>query len=54
MATLVSVYDMPSDVATVVRKLKARGFEELTTYSPAQWIAVARLVTCSCSTLSNH
>jgi molybdopterin-containing oxidoreductase family membrane subunit len=35
MATLVSVYDMPSDVATVVRKLKARGFEDLTTYAPA-------------------
>jgi molybdopterin-containing oxidoreductase family membrane subunit len=26
---------MPSDVATVVRKLKARGFDDLTTYSPA-------------------
>ncbi len=35
MPTLVSVYDLPSDVATVVRKLKARGFEKLTTYSPA-------------------
>ena len=35
MPTLVSVYDLPSDVATVVRKLKARGFENLTTYSPA-------------------
>lgn len=35
MATLVSVYDMPSDVATVVRKLKSRGFEDLTTYSPS-------------------
>ena len=35
METLVSVYDMPSDVATVVRKLKSRGFEDLTTYSPA-------------------
>ncbi|HIF92821.1 MAG: DUF3341 domain-containing protein [Myxococcales bacterium] len=35
MATLVSVYDMPSDVSTVVRKLKNRGFEDLTTYSPA-------------------
>ena len=35
MATLVSVYDLPSDVATVVRKLKARGFDDLTTYSPA-------------------
>ncbi len=35
MATLVSVYEMPSDVSTVVRKLKSRGFEDLTTYSPA-------------------
>ena len=35
MSTLVSVYDLPSDVATVVRKLKARGFDDLTTYSPA-------------------
>jgi len=35
MTTLVSVYDRPSDVATVVRKLKSRGFEDLTTYSPA-------------------
>lgn len=35
MAELVSVYEYPSDVATVVRKLKARGFTDLTTYSPA-------------------
>ena len=35
MATLVSVYEMPSDVATVVRKLKSRGFDDLTTYAPA-------------------
>ena len=35
MTTLVSVYDLPSDVAGVVRKLKARGFDDLTTYSPA-------------------
>ena len=40
MATLVSVYDFPSDVATVVRKLKARGFEDLTTYSPAPFEAI--------------
>ena len=33
--TLVSVYELPSDVANVVRKLKARGFDDLTTYSPA-------------------
>ena len=33
--TLVSIYDLPSDVSNVVRKLKARGFEDLTTYSPA-------------------
>jgi molybdopterin-containing oxidoreductase family membrane subunit len=35
MTTLVSVYDRPSDVATLVRKLKSRGFDDLTTYSPA-------------------
>ena len=35
MATLVSIYDMPSDVSSVVRKLKSRGFDDLTTYSPA-------------------
>jgi molybdopterin-containing oxidoreductase family membrane subunit len=40
MATLVSVYEMPSDVATVVRKLKARGFEDLTTYSPAPFAEI--------------
>ena len=35
MTTLVSVYDLASDVSNVVRKLKARGFDDLTTYSPA-------------------
>ena len=35
MPTLVSIYELPSDVANVVRKLKARGFDDLTTYSPA-------------------
>ena len=40
MATLVSVFELPSDVATVVRKLKARGFEDLTTYSPAPFVEV--------------
>lgn len=35
MKTLVSVYEFPSDVSSVVRKLKARGFDDLTTYSPA-------------------
>ncbi|MBW2425716.1 MAG: DUF3341 domain-containing protein [Deltaproteobacteria bacterium] len=40
MATLVSVYDLPSDVANVVRKLKARGFDELTTYSPAPFAEI--------------
>lgn len=40
MATLVSVYDLPSDVSTLVRKLKARGFEDLTTYSPAPFEAI--------------
>jgi len=35
MPTLVSIFDLPSDVANSVRKLKARGFDDLTTYSPA-------------------
>lgn len=35
MPTLVSIFDLPGDVATSVRKLKARGFDDLTTYSPA-------------------
>lgn len=35
MATLVSVYDLVSDTTNVVRSLKARGFDDLTTYSPA-------------------
>jgi len=33
MATLVSVYDLVSDTSNVVRSLKARGFDDLTTYS---------------------
>lgn len=40
MAELVSVYEYPSDVATVVRKLKARGFTDLTTYSPAPFAEI--------------
>ena len=35
MPTLVSVFDFPGDVASAVRKLKDRGFGDLTTYSPA-------------------
>jgi hypothetical protein len=35
MATLVSVYDLVSDTSNAVRSLKARGFDELTTYAPA-------------------
>jgi len=35
MPTLLSVYDRPQDVAEVVTKLKGRGFDDLTTYSPA-------------------
>lgn len=40
MPTLVSVYDLPSEVAGLVRKLKARGFDDLTTYSPAPFLEV--------------
>ena len=35
MPTLISVFDLPGDVASAVRKLKGRGFDDLTTYSPA-------------------
>ena len=35
MATLVSVYELVSDTSNVVRSLKARGFDDLTTYAPA-------------------
>ena len=35
MPTLVSVYDLVSDTSNAVRSLKARGFEDLTTYSPS-------------------
>ena len=35
MPTLVSVYDLVSDTSNAVRSLKARGFEDLTTYAPA-------------------
>jgi len=35
MATLVSVFDLPGNVAGAVRRLKARGFHQVTTYSPA-------------------
>jgi hypothetical protein len=35
MPTLVGIFDLPSNTAAVVRKLKDRGFDDLTTYSPA-------------------
>ena len=35
MATVVSVFDLPSKTASAIRKLKDRGFDDLTTYSPA-------------------
>jgi len=35
MPTLVSVFDLPDDVADVVAKLRGRGFEDIETYSPA-------------------
>ncbi len=40
MPTVVSVFDYPSDVANAVRKLKARGFDDLTTYSPAPFTEI--------------
>ena len=41
MPTLVSVFDFPDDVATVVKKLRGRGFEEIETYSPAPFEQIA-------------
>ena len=35
MPLLVSVFDLPSDVAAAVTQLRARGHDEITTYSPA-------------------
>jgi hypothetical protein len=35
MPTLVSIFDFPDDVATVIKKLRGRGFEEIEAYSPA-------------------
>ncbi len=35
MPTLVSVFDRPDDVATAIKKLRGRGFDELESYSPA-------------------
>jgi hypothetical protein len=35
MPTLVSIFDLPDDAATAIRKLRGRGFEDLESYSPA-------------------
>jgi hypothetical protein len=35
MPTLVSVFELPSNTASAIRKLRERGFDDLTTYSPA-------------------
>jgi hypothetical protein len=41
MPTLVSVFDLPDDVATAAVKLRNRGFEDLEIYSPAPFENVA-------------
>ena len=40
MPTVVSVFDLPSDVAAAVTKLRARGHTDLTTYSPAPFTEI--------------
>ena len=35
MPVLLGVYDQPHDIATVAKRLRARGYEDLETYSPA-------------------
>ena len=40
MPTVVSVFDFPGDVAAAVTQLRSRGFEDLTTYSPAPFTEI--------------
>jgi hypothetical protein len=40
MPTVVSVFDFPSDVAAAVTQLRSRGFDDLTTYSPAPFAEI--------------
>ncbi|MDJ0850535.1 MAG: DUF3341 domain-containing protein [Myxococcota bacterium] len=35
MPSLVAVYDLPDEIASVVKRLRGRGYEDLETYSPA-------------------
>ena len=35
MPTLVSVFDLPDDTATAIRKLRGRGFDDIESYAPA-------------------
>lgn len=35
MPTLVSVFDLPDDAATAIKKLRGRGFDQIESYSPA-------------------
>ena len=35
MPSLVAVYDLPDEVASVVKRLRGRGYEDLETYAPA-------------------
>jgi len=35
MPTLVSVFDLPGDTATAIKKLRGRGFDEIESYAPA-------------------
>jgi len=44
MPTLVSVFERPDDVASVVRKLKGRGFDGIDTYSPAPFEEIEKAV----------
>ena len=42
MPTVVSVFDFPGDVAAAVTQLRSRGFEDLTTYSPAPFTEIEK------------
>ena len=40
MPTVVSIFDLPSDVAAAVTQLRSRGYDDLTTYSPAPFTEI--------------
>ena len=40
MPTLIGIYDLPDQVASVAKRLRGRGYEDIETYSPAPFAEV--------------